>query len=65
MDKILKQFKRIYSDYGSDDMDFSKEEEKLRISNDRLQQATQELVKASERLNTVAMGVDSKAKQLH
>lgn len=65
MDKILKQFKRIYSDYGQNDADFSAYEERLRTSQNNLTQATQELVRASERLNTVAMGVDVKAKQLH
>lgn len=66
MDKILKQFRRIYSDNGYGDVDFTKQEEELRISQAKLTQATQELVRASEKLNTVAMGVDSKGdKQLH
>lgn len=65
MDKILKQFKRIYSDNGGSDVDFSEQEGKLRISQAKLIQATQELERASERLNTVAMGVDRPAKQMH
>ena len=65
MDKILKQFKRIYSDNGAGDVDFSEQEERLRLSQANLTQATQELVRASERLNTAAMGVDIPAKQMH
>ncbi len=65
MDKIANQFRRIYSDYGKGDTDFSKQEEQLRVAKNNLQQATQELVRASERLNTVAMGVDIPAKQMH
>ncbi len=65
MDRILKQFKRIYSDAGYNDVDFSAQEEQLRLAHNRLNQATQELVRASDRLNTVAMGVDAKPKQMH
>lgn len=63
MDRILKQFKRIYSDNGSGDVDFTKQEENLRIAENNLVQATQDLVRASERLNFVAMGID--IKQVH
>lgn len=65
MDKVLKQFKRIYADNGSGDIDFTKQEETLRIAQSKLTQATQELVRASEKLNNVAMGVEGISKQLH
>lgn len=65
MDKLFSQFRRIYADNGSGDIDFTKSEEKLRLSQDKLKQATQELVKASERLNAVAMGADLPPKQMH
>lgn len=66
MDKVLRQFRRIYADNGSGDVDFTKQEEQLRLSQNRLTQATQELVKASEILNAVAMGVEFKGNgQLH
>jgi hypothetical protein len=65
MDNILKQFRRIYSDSGSKDVDFSAQEERLRLADNRLTQATQELTRAADRLNDAALGVDRKAKQLH
>jgi hypothetical protein len=64
MDRFLQQFRRIYADNGSGDVDFTKKEEELRISQNKLKQATQELVKAAENLNTIALGVDDK-KQVH
>lgn len=65
MDKIFKQFRRIYSDSGANDVDFSAQEERLRLADHRLTQATQELSRAADRLNDAALGVDRKAKQLH
>jgi len=65
MDKILKQFRRIYSDGGSNDVDFSAQEERLRLADNRLTQATQELSRAADRLNDAALGVDRRDKQLH
>lgn len=65
MDSVLKQFKRIYSDNGKGDVDFSRQEEQLRLAINKLNQATQDLVRASEHLNNVAMGVDVPAKQMH
>ena len=65
MDKLVKQFSRIYSDDVRIDIGFAKQEEQLRLSQDNLKQATQELIRASERLNEVAMGVDVPAKQMH
>ena len=55
MDKIINQFRRIYSDNGSGDMDFSKQEAKLKEAHDYLTNATQALVKSSERLNAAAL----------
>lgn len=65
VDKILNQFRRIYSDNGKGDVDFTAQEQQLRISESRLTQATQELVRASENLNVAAMGVDIIGKQMH
>lgn len=65
MDKILNQFRRIYSDNGKGGADFTVQEEKLRLAESRLTQATQELVRASENLNVAAMGVDIIGKQMH
>lgn len=64
-DRLLNQFRRIYSDYGKDDVDFTADEERLKLAQDKVKQATQELVRASERLNTVAMGVDPPEGQMH
>lgn len=58
MDRVIRQFRRIYADNGAGDVDFTKQEETLRISQAKLKQATQDLVKAAENLNNVAMGVD-------
>mgnify|MGYP001569848100 FL=1 len=65
MDKIFNQIRRIYSDNGRNDVDFTDQEIKLRVSEAKLAQATQELVKASENLNAAAMGVDGTSKQMH
>lgn len=55
MNAILSQFRRIYSDNGSGDKDFTKLEARLKKSRDNLIDATEELVKASENLNDAAM----------
>lgn len=56
MNKILAQFRRLYDDKGADDRDFSDQEENLRIALFKLAHATDELVRASERLNAAALG---------
>lgn len=53
MNAILSQFRRIYSDYGRDDKDFSEQEARLRAANLKLFNAAQELVRSSVRLNDV------------
>lgn len=55
MNNIINQFRRIYSDNGSGDRDFSKEEAKLKEAKDKLVMATNELSRASERLNSAAL----------
>lgn len=66
MDRLLNQFRRIYSEGGKGEVSFSKQEEKLRQSQANLKEATQELVRASMHLNDVAMGVDiPDDKQMH
>jgi hypothetical protein len=57
MDKILNQFRRIYTDDGSDDKDFSDQEERLRQAEARLTRGTVELAKAAENLNRAALSV--------
>lgn len=53
MKAILSQFRRIYSDYGQNDMDFSGQEERLRLANLKLADATRALVRSSVYLNDV------------
>lgn len=66
MDKVLKQFQRIYADNGSGDIDFTKQEEELRVSQNKVIQATQELVRASENLNNIAISaMGPKLDQMH
>jgi hypothetical protein len=57
MNKILNQFRRIYSDDGRGDKDFTKQETLLREAQDRMINATNELMRASERLNVAALSV--------
>lgn len=55
MNKIINQFRRLYDDKGVNDHDFSEQEEKLRIANNKLTTATQRLLKSSEMLNAAAL----------
>ena len=55
MNKIINQFRRLYDDKGANDHDFSEQEEKLRMANNKLTDATQRLLKSSEMLNTAAL----------
>lgn len=55
MNAILSQFRRIYSDYGQNDKDFSGQEERLRLANLKLANATKELVRSSINLNDVIL----------
>ena len=57
MDRIINQFRRIYSDDGREDKDFSGQEERLREAEARLARGTQELAKAAENLNRAALSV--------
>lgn len=56
--QLSNQFRRIIHDDGRNDRDFTAQEEALRQSLVRLTQATQELARASERLNEAAVSVD-------
>lgn len=58
MDKILNQFRRIYADNGSGDVDFTEQETRLREATGRVITATIELVRASARLNRAALEVE-------
>lgn len=55
MNAILSQFRRIYSDNGQNDKDFSGQEERLRRANLKLANATNELVRSSVNLNDVIL----------
>lgn len=59
MDRLINQFRRIGYDKGQNDVDFTDQEAKLKASTDRLTKATQDLVRASEHLNNVALGIDT------
>ena len=56
MNKIINQFRRLYDDKGYDDHDFSEQEEKLRIAQDNLKDATDKLTRSAEMLNAAALG---------
>jgi len=62
MNKIINQFRRIYSDDGRGDKDFTIQETRLREANERMLEATNALMRASERLNVAALGVVPPAK---
>ena len=55
MEKFLNQFRRLYDDRGANDKDFTSHEQKLKEAQNRLVDATTELVKSSDRLNAAAM----------
>jgi len=55
MDKLLNQWRRLYSDYGQDDVDFAPHERKLEEAKARLATETQRLVRAAENLNRAAL----------
>ena len=55
MDKLLNQWRRLYSYDGRNDVDFSKHEEKLQEAKARLAQRATELVRAAENLNRAAL----------
>lgn len=58
MDRLLNQFKRIYSDDGRGDVDFTEQEERLRRAEARLVAGTRALARAAENLNRAALSVD-------
>lgn len=51
----LNQFRRIYTDNGKNDIDFSNQEIKLQQARLKVLNATTELVRSSERLNNAAL----------
>jgi hypothetical protein len=55
MNKILNQFRRLYDDKGSNDHDFTDQEERLRVAQANLFAATDRLVRSSEQLNAAAL----------
>jgi hypothetical protein len=67
MNAILSQFRRIYSDHGRDDKDFSEQEARLRAATSKLTHAAQELVRSSMYLNDVliANGFNLDRSDLH
>lgn len=57
MDRLLNQFRRIYTDDGRHDVDFSERERLLEQAKQRLMSHTQELVRASQNLNRAALAI--------
>lgn len=57
MNSIMSQFKRIYADDGRNDVSFAVQEDRLRIANRNLTEATQALARASELLNAAATNI--------
>lgn len=55
MDKLFNQWRRIYSDDGRHDVDFTEREAALQQAKERLAGHTDELVRAAENLNRAAM----------
>lgn len=55
MDKFINQWRRLYSDDGSNDIDFTEYEEKLQEAKARLAKEANGLVRAAENLNRAAM----------
>ena len=55
MDRLLNQFRRIYSDDGRHDVDFTEREFALQAAKARLLAHTQELMRAAENLNRAAI----------
>jgi len=55
MNKIISQLRRLYDDNGANDRDFTIQEERLKASQDNLNKATSQLVRASELLNAAAL----------
>lgn len=55
MDRIINQFRRILTDDGRSDVDFTERENALQAAKSRLRKSTEELVRASENLNRAAI----------
>lgn len=55
MDRIINQFRRILSDDGRSDVDFTERENALQAAKSRLRASTEELVRASQNLNRAAI----------
>lgn len=55
MVRLLNQIRRLYTDDGRNDIDFTEPEMRLLEAQKRLVNSTQELVRASENLNRAAM----------
>lgn len=55
MVRLINQLRRLYSDNGSNDVDFTEPEKKLHEAHQRLAGHTQELVRAAENLNRAAL----------
>jgi hypothetical protein len=55
MDRLLNQWRRIYTDDGRHDVDFTEREKALQEAKERLAANTNELVKAAQNLNRAAL----------
>lgn len=56
MKQIYSQFRRVFSDNGTGDKDFTDKEEKLRCAQKKLLEATNALTRASEILTDLIHG---------
>lgn len=55
MDRLFNQIRRIYSDDGRHDVDFTEREFALQAAKERLAAHTQELIRAAQNLNRAAI----------
>lgn len=51
MNDVISQIRRIFSDDGKNDRDFTTEELKLRLANDKLKEATSKFIDAASMLS--------------
>lgn len=58
MNELVSQFKRLFSDNGKNDKDFTEEELKLKVAKGKLDRAIAEFKRAADNLYDTLLGVD-------
>lgn len=58
MNELVNQFKRLFSDNGQNDKDFTEEEIKLKAAKTKLDVAIAEFKRAADNLYDTLLGVD-------